>query len=287
MKYLFTFLAVIMLMTNPAPAIDPGYATGTLKADGKTFQLKYANVIQYNNEEGFLDKAELRLLLTDKDVPLELLSGPTLDPLQALARKDNMHGILLKIEQLVPLKAKVTTAYGTLLYPPKDHRASLSFFTISDSNGVFDKLVYSNNRVGGKIRYKFKADQTPAFEFDVSFSAPFFQDAVTAKLTGKQALDSPQVKAFLAYQQALKRGDFEAARKLSSPERFEMLDAYIKQAGKAAVLEMIKSEPGLEKIKKQIRSVVVRGSRAFIVLKDKTGRSAQRVLRYGKDWKVD
>lgn len=201
MKYLFAILIAIMLTTNPASAIDPGRATGTLKVDGKTFELKYSNIMQYNNEEGFLDKAEIRLLLTDKDVPYELLSGPTLDPLLALVRKNDVHGILLRIEQLKPLKNKVKTANGTLFYPPKNPRASLPFFTISDSNGIFDKLVYGNNCVSGKIRHQLKGGQTPSFEFDVSFYAPFFEDVVTSKLAGKAALDSPQVKALLAFQQ--------------------------------------------------------------------------------------
>jgi hypothetical protein len=281
-KNIMTVLLFGLILANSVSAIDPGRATGTLKIEGKSFQLKYANIMQYNNEEGFLDKPETRLVLTDKELPYELLSGPTLDPLLALAQKNEVHGILLKIEELKPFKKKVIAAHGTLLYPPKDPRASFSFFTISDSNGIFSQLQYGQNRVGGKIRQTLKGDLTPSFEFDVSFSVPFFEDVVSSKLIGKTALASPQVKAVLAYNQALRKGDFETAKKLATPDGFSQLEAYIKQAGKAEVVKMLQSEPDLA-----VRAVYVRGNRSYIVIKSVGGRSVQRLVKSGQEWKID
>jgi hypothetical protein len=283
MKYILLMVAALILSVNPTFAIDPGFAKGYLKIDGETITLTHAYAMQNENEEGVLEQAELRILLTDREVSQTLLSGPFLESLQSLARKGGVRGVLLKLDARKLLKAPV---YGTLLVAPKNPQESFLFFTISSEDGSFEKLEQANNRVVGKTHYQFKMENS--FEYDVSLSAPLFRDEVTARLTGAQALNSPHIQALLAYEGALRNGDLETVRGLSTPERYEQVKAYRAHIGEKDFPKQVKSEiPGPEKRKKQIREVIVRGSRAFVVLQEADGKTVQILIQVDGTWKIE
>ncbi len=281
---IFPFFVAALLSASLASVSHAGEAKGKMSTQGKTVELKYAYALAYNNEEGFIEKPVLRIALTDREIPIETLSGPMTDDLDTLARKGKVAGILIKLD---PVKLSKGGVQGTILYPPNDPRKSLPFFSAAGNDTGFEKIELAGGNVKGSVTYAFKGEDLPSFDFDVTFTAPVVKDKVTAKLTGAQALNSPQLKALLAYQTAIKKGDFDAARKLATTDGFSQLDAYIAQAGKAAVMEMMKSEPSAEELKRQVRGVFLRGTSAYIVLKGAAGKSLEKLVQSGKDWKID
>ena len=74
---LATALVFLCLSLPPsASAIDPGRVQGTLQVNGQAITLTQAYAHLHDNAEGLLDRPrELRLLLTDREVPQESLSG--------------------------------------------------------------------------------------------------------------------------------------------------------------------------------------------------------------------
>jgi hypothetical protein len=72
---LFIFLAELIFSFGSF-AIDPGTATGTLNVDGDAVTLTHAYAHLHDNAEGWLDyKKEMRILVSDREVALDALSG--------------------------------------------------------------------------------------------------------------------------------------------------------------------------------------------------------------------
>lgn len=274
-----------ILAADPSPAIDPGTASGQLSVGEVAIALKHASVMRYGNEEGILERAELRILLTDRELPESILRGPFMQALERLARQGKVRGILLRLD------AKKLTAgavHGTLLLPPGDAPLSLPTFTITQKGGGFEKFQMGNNRVMGVTRWKFSPGPLPQADYIVTFDAPFFQDEVTASLHGRRALHSPQAKVFLDFEEALRRGDLEAARGFCTNDRFAELVAMRHETGEKAFLEAIAAGiPDRRAREKQIRAVYARGPGAIIVLDRGLERSFMAVVNVEGAWRVD
>lgn len=298
---LISILAVLLVLTTtgfhvaPAGLVtlggstqDPGFAKGTLKVDGQVISLTHAYAWQYDNEEGLLDAPELRILLTDREVSPSLLSGAYLVHLDMSAREGKVRGLLLTVDPGHPSQS----LHGTLLYPPTKPQGSLHFFSISNTEGVFEKFDLGKDRVAGEVRYREKGDPDVGFrpfEYAVSFSAPLLRDEpITAKLTGRPALESPPVQALLAYERALLAGDLEAARRRSSPEGFKQTEALMAQVGKDTFLEMMRQEiPDSATRQRQIRQVFVRGLRALVIFQMGEMKGAQMMVQVNGVWLVE
>ena len=266
-------------------AIDPGVASGRLSAGETTVELKHAAVMRHGNEEGNLERAEFRILLTDRELPESILSGPFMQSLERLARQGNVRGILLRLDMKKLTRGPVQ---GTLLLPPRDSRVSLPTFTIIEKGGGFERFEMGNNRVLGLVRWKFAQGPLPPVEYNVSFSAPLFQDEVTARLYGRRAFQSPQAQALLAFEEALRGGNLEAARGFCTGERFAELVAMRDGGGERAFLEEIRTGiPDREVRRKQVRAVYVRGPIATIVLDTGREKTFRAMVNKEGAWKVD
>ncbi len=283
-------LAVVLMLCLPrlALAIDAGKANGLLTVGKEKIKLTHAYAHRYNNEEGLGDGPELRILLTDRELPVTVLAGfegpRTLDD---MARQGKVRGILLKLDPRKPLDHM----HGTVLVPPSDPQASLIFFT-SSGNDELKGLKVDALRVSGELQYssdnKSFAD-LPPYSCDATFSAPLFHDEpLTAKLSGRAAIISPQAQALKAYIAALGRGDLEAARKLATENNWTELEAYKKKVSDEEFRKMLKSEgSSAAEIDRQISRVFVRGSHATIVLKGQGSTSVQSLVKQGGEWKVN
>ena len=271
--------------------VKQGSAKGTLKVDNNNILLKYAYAHQYDNEEGMLDGPELRILLADRKVPQSLISGfdgPS--NLDSWTRVGKILGVLLKVD---PKKVDGSVA-GTLLCSPPDPQGSLIFFADNVQNKVnmFNKtLKIQNNLVLGEARYQYqKVEDLPSFDFAVSFSAPLFHDEkITARLIGKKAIESPQVQALLLYNKAVREGNLDHARQVSTAadKNFKELNLFQKQASEQAFQEMIKETfPEDKQLQKQIKEVVVRDSKAVIIAQVKGGKTATTVVLVDGQWKL-
>lgn len=281
-------LAALTGVSLPAAAlaIDPGTAQGSMTTDGITVPLTHSVALVYDNEEGLLDEPELRLLLADREVPLGVLSGPILDRLDLLARRGEVRGLVLRLD---PQRLTAAAVNGTVLLAPADPERSLTFLTLEDASGI-EALKVSESRVVGKLAFTLSGD-TPADSVAVqaSFNAPRFRDEISARISDSEAADSPPVQVLMRWNEALRAGDFDALKGLSSDDKYAELETFRAEVGDEALRKVVVSEvPSGDVVRRQIKEVVIRGSRAFIIIEDDDEtRTVATATRIGERWVVD
>lgn len=266
MKTLLLLLSCLLLPLSSAVAIDAGTAKGSLKAGGKDIPLRHAIAYQLDNAEGLLDRPrELRIALTDREVPREALAGIAFPPVMQMAREGKVLGVLLRLD---PADRK--GVYVTLLAPPSDPRMSLVTLTLSGTADVFKTLDIANNRATGDIAHRDSrpgSSDMPSLDFAIQFGAPVFNDPpVTADLKGEAARKSPQAQLLREKARALARGDFDALRKISSERANKSTDEFLAQLGDKAKMFAKEAAAGIEKSLKTLDRVVVRGDRAVAII---------------------
>lgn len=287
MRHLLAAILTASLgLAGSAGAAGTGKADGSLSAGPASVELRTAYATQYFNEEGLADGPELRILLADRKVDLDLLAGPTADAIERIARKGELQGILLRLDPTQLAKAPVR---GTLLMQPPSPSDSLMHFTITGDSGGFDALQVSKDRVQGKVQFQSAAGTSPAFGYRSAFSARLVQDRPTARLIGARAQESPPAKTVLAFERALLDGDLATVSAHTTPARFAGLDADFVRVGAAVFLEQVRAQlPDPAMRPRQIREVVIHGSRAWVVMiKEDGSRTIAALVHTDGVWKVD
>lgn len=287
MRHLLAAILTASLgLAGSAGAAGTGKADGSLSAGTASVELRTAYATQYFNEEGLADGPELRILLADRKVDLDLLAGPTADAIERIARKGELQGILLRLDPTQLAKAPVR---GTLLMQPPSPSDSLMHFTITGDSGGFDALQVSKDRVQGKVQFQSAAGTSPAFGYRSAFSARLVQDRPTARLIGARAQESPPAKTVLAFERALLDGDLATVSAHTTPARFAGLDADFVRVGAAVFLEQVRAQlPDPAMRPRQIREVVIHGSRAWVVMiKEDGSRTIAALVHTDGVWKVD
>ncbi|HEY3948852.1 hypothetical protein [Phenylobacterium sp.] len=251
------------LLAGPVWA-QAGAATGQFKGDAGSFALTHAVALSQDNLEGLLDKGpQIRLVLSQEDVPAEALYGVAFPPVTTLARKQAAHGIMLEFAPKAP-----TEMHMVILARPADPRASLTNSSISNSQGLFKRLEVTATRVSGQYE-----GEGMSFTFD----APLAVDAVQADLKGPAAVASEPVKVLLARADAIARGDLAAALAVSA-ESSSLRSLPPEQFKQAAAMgrEMVKEL-------KATRRVVIRQHTAVVLGSDG---GFSNLVRDGAAWKV-
>lgn len=286
MKSILALLPFCLLPVHPAFAIDPGTVQGSLEVGGAAIPLKHAHAQLHDNAEKLLDRPrELRIALTDREVPQEALAGIAFLPVTRMAKEGQVRGLLLQLDPDNPRKVEVT-----VLQAPADPRQSLMTQTLSaTAEEVVKKLTIANNRAGGEIahsdtRASGSAD-LPKVNYALRFSAPLFHEpAITADLKGKAAQDSPQARVLREKARALAKGDFDAVRRISTARANRQNDAFIAQAGAQAKSFAKEAAADLEKSLRQLQRVVVRGERAVAIF---APNEWMNFARDGGEWRSD
>lgn len=281
-----TALLLLFLLLQ---AIDPGVASGTLQVGDQAIELKHAYAYRYDNEEGLLDGPELRVLLSDREVENDLLSGyDGPDRIEALVREGKLRGVLLRFDP----RKQAEGLEGMLLFPPANPQASLVFFT-SSRRGDLKRLETLNDRVTGEAGHESRAgefgEDVPAFKFSATFSAPLFHDErVTARLNGAAAVRSAPAQALLAFERALRASDYANAQPLATEAKWREIEFYRAQAGEAAFREAIRERiPAANERVRQISRVIMRDKRAIILLEEAGGSTAISLVQVEGKWKID
>lgn len=287
MYRLLSLLVLALLgLTRPAAALDPGTADGSVTLGGKSIDLTTAYATHYFNDQGLADGPELRILLADREVDGDLLSGPLVDAIERAAGSGQVRGVLLRVD---PEKLGAAPVRGTLLMPLESAQGSLMHFTITKDAGGFEDLKVSKNRVLGRASFRSTGGDVPAFSYGAKFSAPLFKDEPTARLIGEPAQESPAANAVLAFERALWDGDMASVSAHTTPERFAGLDADFARVGPAMFLKQARAQlPDPVVRKQQVREVVMHGRRGWVVLvSDEGTRIIASVVHTDGVWKVD
>lgn len=282
-------LMLLCLVASPLPnalAIDPGTAQGSLAVNQEIIALTQGYAHLHDNAEGLLNRPkELRILLTDREVPQESLRGIAFLPVHDLAKQGQVRGLLIRLDPKDHRSVLVT-----LLYPPANERETFPTQTLRSSGQKLPiKLKISDNRVTGEVHYPAEGERDPIglpkLNYAVKFSAPLFHElTITADLKGKAAQDSPQVRLLREKARALAKGDFEAVHRISTKRANRQTQVFLAEAGSEAKSLAEKAVADLERSIRLIRRVVVRGERAVAIF-SKTQWS--NFVQEGGEWKSD
>lgn len=292
MKKMLLIILLSLCVSLPvrALAIDPGTVTGTLTINQDAIVLKHAYAHLHDNTEGWLDTPrEMRILLADRQVPQESLAGLNVFfTLSEMLKQDKLRGILLRFDPAAPNSILIT-----ILYPPKDPQESLANKTLSyGDRSPIDRLVISDLRVGGAIKQHSEGNKEldwPAEDYSAIFSAPLFKELpVTADLSGKKALQAPQVVALLAKCAAMAKGDLKKVRQYSTARSNREADTYLAQAGEEAIPMLRQMAVEQEQsIKKGPLRLIVRGDKATLIVGAADGKSMLGFVKEGGIWKSE
>jgi hypothetical protein len=242
--------AGLALTAGRAFALDPGVVTGRYKDDDNDIVLTHAIALDVDNTEGLLDRPrELRVLLSDREIPIAALYGQAFPPVWFMATKGQVRGVLLAFDP-----ADRSKLLMTLLAPPEPGY-SLATTTIS-YEGLWSRLEVNPTRMAGELN-------PDAIEhLTARFSAPVFTNAVVADLKGPAAAASEPVQAVMARAQAIARGDMAAAAALSTASSAARLQDFPPETMALARKEL----PKLIARLKTVKRVVVRRETAVILL---------------------
>jgi hypothetical protein len=282
-SFLFLLLAPFFVMTHPESAIDPGIAKGLLQVNEKNITLRHAYAHLHDNAEGLLDKTErFRVLFTDREVPSNALDGIAFVPVMELAKQGRVQGVMFEMDP-----DDSNNVVMTLLLPPSGSGRFLIRQTINvDGEDLFKEWSLKDNRVVGAIERRGEREpglsDFPAISYSVKFDAPIFKEPqISADLKGRAALDSPQARLLFAKADALAKGDFAAAQKVSTERANRWNQAFL--AG-AKADSLAKQANEMKKSLQKIQRVVERGDRAVVILPNKQWFT---FVREAGEWKSD
>ncbi len=264
--------ALWLLLPMAAQAIDPGIASGRFRGDGAEIVFSHAIALRQGNEEGLIDaNRTMRVLLSDVEILPEALHGIAFLPVGEMAKAGGLRGLLLEFDP-----ADRTSMLVTILDKPTQAGESLPTITLSNSTGLWQRLNVAATRIGGDI-----AHESDDYGFTASFSAPVFENKVTADLKGAAAQASEQVRLLIARELAFGRGDLDAAKVMTSARGRQGLDRvpaeYWPELRKNAAAAIVSY--------RRIARLVVRGESAVALLPEQ-GSWQAFALENGK-WVVD
>lgn len=279
-------LLVVLLVAVPAAALDPGTVKGTFTINGKPVELKYAYAHLHDNKEGLLSRPrELRVLVTDREVPRESLQGILFLPVEEMAMQGQVQGLMFQLDPANP-----NAMVAVLLEKPAEAGLSLMRTTHSVTGSkLFKRWSFTPQRVVAEIDRRSEPNvnlpNLSAASFALEISAPVFNEPpVTADLRGKAAQTSPQAQLMAAAAKAMAAGDVEGVRKLQSVRGNRQFETAVKLQGVDPVQAVKQGGAELKGVANRIQRVVVRGERAVVLLgKDQWF----TVVREGGKWKMD
>jgi hypothetical protein len=286
-SFLFLLLAPFLVMAHPEsssnPGIDPGVASGSLRVNEKNITLRHAYAHLHDNAEGLLDQSErFRVLFTDREVPSNALDGIAFVPVMELAKQGRVQGVMFEMAPDDP-----NNVVMTLLLPPSGPGRFLIRQTINVAGeDLFKEWAMKDKRVVGAIERRGEREpglsDFPAISYSVKFDAPVFNEPqISADLKGRAALDSPQARLLFAKADALAKGDFAAAQKVSTERANRWNQAFL--AG-AKADSLAKQATEMKKSLQKIQRVVERGDRAVVIL---PGKQWFTFVREAGEWKSD
>jgi hypothetical protein len=287
MKLLWLLLLLIVTLPQDVFAIDPGRVQGYLQVNDQAIVLTQAYAHLHDNAEGLLDRPqELRLLLVDREVPQEALSGIACLPVEQMAREGRVQGLLLRLDPNDHQRLLVT-----LLYPPTEPGQTLMTQTVTTTGRKppIELKIGGFNRVGGAVEHhEERQSETrglPRLNYSLRFSAPLFHEMpVTAVLMGQKAQNSSQMRVLREKAGALEKGDFASVQRLSTAGANRRTRALLAQAGPEAESLAKQAAAELRESTKHLQRVVVRGDRAVAIFAQKQWHN---FVREDGEWKSD
>jgi len=277
----WTLAALVATSAMPAWALDPGTASGRYHYvgfesdpddDEKPITVSHAIALRRDGPDQMpFDTMPIRVLLTDRDVPLSAMLRASRTEVEAMALRGEVQGVILEFD---PADRSVVTLRPLQIRKDGGRPATTTSSNGNMPDGVWTRLIVSDTRVTGEVHSEGMGN------VDLMFSAPVFTDPVTERADGAAAKAHPLIALAKAQAEALARGDLDAASRTMSARLAAEIRAYPPQ-----VLDTMQpyAREQLSYIAK-VKSVVIRGNWATAMLGE-DGR--QSFVQEDGVWKTD
>ena len=288
-------LALLFSLCGPRPAAAvPATVDGELKVAETAVPLRHGHAWEWDDAEGVRGegqpKKSLLLLFTDVQTPPELATNWGL--CAQMAREGKLRAVRIEINPAT--KQMFSGALYYSLGENEPPNMSISIVGVSTTHQVRDLKVEKDRITGTVLMTEPQkwvrlndGDKPTMFQYRAAFDLPLRRrPAVTAVLTGKQAQTSPQVKTLLAFEDACRKVDQAALKRVATPAATATLRAMIAKAGAAEVRSMFRQLLPVRKPQSVLR-VVVRGDRATVIAKEQGGVGWMPMVRKNGVWLVD
>jgi hypothetical protein len=277
----FRAVLLVLMLAWPAlcGALDPGKAAGMLTLHDRSVVLTHAFSWIHDGKE--LGHPELRVLLTDREVPYDLLAGPLALLPERWAATQRLTGLYLRADPRV--KPPLWTAQP--LIPGEARRYELGTLPY--------RLGPDGLRISGQIRVD---GQSNEFSVDAQFDAPVFRDEPPRKiLSGPRARASEPVKVLVAFNEAWRNADWKTLDTLMTAEKRLEMEPLIQGHTQPDPSPNAKERQGVgdalrlgmddgAQTRADVLRVIVREGRAVILRKR---RGPQNMKMEQGAWKVD
>jgi hypothetical protein len=263
-------MLVVAAALAAAPAAfgaEGGTASGHFSRDGVNIVFSHVTALSQDNAEGELEHpTQVRILLSDREVPVAALEGLAFPPVRAMARAGKVRGVLLEFDP-----ADRTSLQATILVKPADPAESLANLSLSSTGGLWRRLDVSRERVGGELNPRDDDDLA------LSFDAPLQSDPVQADLKGAAVQTSEPLRVLIARAEAVGRGDLPAALALSAE------GSMIRSTPPDQLKAFAKEAPSVIGQYKAAKRVVIRRDTAAVAM---PGGGWASLVREGGSWKA-
>jgi hypothetical protein len=277
----------VFLFCRAGLAAAPPSIAGTLEISGKPITVTHAYAHLHDNAEKLLSRPrELRLLFVDREVPPAMLEGIAFLPVDDLAIRGLVRGVLLKLDPRNP-----NDIVATLLEKPAESGQSLATLSLSVSGKqMLRDWKLTGDRVSGSFeRQDERSEELPDLPWlasSVRFDLPIRREPpVTSDLKGAATRKSLQAQLLAASARALSRGDFAAAKALGTARANRRADMLLTQFPTEARVMARQAGAEMTKLLPTISRIVVRGDRAVAIFAG--GKQWSTFAREGGKWKID
>jgi hypothetical protein len=266
-------------------------ATGTLQVANERFMLKHVFAVMEEDPFSNGEKEKLTVLLSDVPVPAEMhkASNEWRIWLSDKAQAGAIHGLTLNIDPETKIwdGGNVVTKGGFMFYTE-------SVFGGSTRNLHFEPSGTIDDHVAAKISMKEPMSGMPEengpWKVDAQFrSVVIHRPAVTARLTGTAALNSPQYKAAMAFLESCRKKDVEAIRASIDPRSRNAMMEMFSGSGKEDSLNQF-AQMATDTLTYNLTRITVRGDTADVEFKDAKPDSGSsqtlHVVLSAGEWKI-
>jgi len=250
-----------------------GKVSGWLEVKGRKTALTHVCALAETDRLERGDKEIVAVLLSTVPVPDELRKPGSDLAMWAgeEARAGRIDGIILMIDPATKVWSR-----GQRL--SKEHGLTFYSHTSTSAEGRvlrFEPAPAGAAELAGKVSMtepmRGMDENDGPWRLEAEFRTPVVQqEAVTARLTGAAALNSPQYKAALAFNAACQKKDLEAVKRSMDANSQDMLAKMIEQMGREQTLTML-AAMGEDSMTLKTVEVTVRGPKAEVKLMKSTG----------------
>ncbi len=242
-------LAPLSAAAGPAPQVE-----ASLTYKGATIKLDHVLIVHQTGEESLFPEhgPELRIYLTDREIPLIVAEAGNALAAQAYIRRANINGAMISADGA----GEVLSATTYLLHAP-----GLADGTSVTHSGVLVRFSVADDRASGAADVK---DED--FTLKATFDAPVDPNPVTSDLEGAAALASAPAQAMLACMHASHAVDMDAMARLNTAERMRGLNALRAQEGDKTFHEEMQTAPDADAAGKLVTRTIIRATNATVFM---------------------